>query len=74
MDGTPDDSIDSQLALWAKIQAQEYQYRLLFHLSEKEMAEESFDTVMINLKLNEFFAKKEKIKQSMEEQKARLAK
>ena len=50
---------------------QEYEYRRIFHLSKREMAEEPIEDVAINFKIQEFISKKEHRERVIMEQKAK---
>ena len=50
---------------------QEYAYRKMFGLSKREMAEEPMEDVMVNFKLEELLAKKQRADRAIVEEKVR---
>lgn len=70
-DGDPDDSIDTDLQMWAMLKYQEFAYRKYFHLSKKQMDEEPIDDFAANLELMRLIEKKSESDQALLEEKSR---
>lgn len=57
--------------IWAAEKVNEYQYRQLFHLSKAEMMQEPLEDVIINSKITELIAYKEKREARKQEMKSK---
>ncbi len=58
-DGTPDETIDEDDQMWAISRLEEYVYRTHFHLTKKEMLEESLEDIRSNMEIMRLFKIKE---------------
>lgn len=72
MDGTPDQLIEQEDQHWALSKYQEYTYRTHFHLSKEEMQNEPIDDVIINMRLMNLLAIRERREQKVAESKSRV--
>lgn len=61
-DGTPDETIEEDDQMWAVSRVEEYIYRSHFHISKKQMAEESLEDIRANMEIMRLF----RIKEDME--------
>lgn len=70
-DGTPDETIDEDLQMWALHALQEFWYRREFHLTKEQMAEEPLEDIAINSKIIYLINIKQEQESKIAEQRAK---
>lgn len=72
MDGTPDQLLDEDDQHWAISKLQEYIYRTHFHLSKQDMESEPMEDIMINMRLMNLTAMRDRREQKLMQSKSRV--